>query len=158
MDILDKVHHELISQNLTLATAESCTGGMLASKITSVPEASRYYKGSIIAYSNEIKEILLHVPKQILQKHGAVSKQVAEIMAENLLKVMQVDCSVAITGIAGPAGGTPEKPVGTVYICVANKNKKISRLFNHPKDRISIQEYSTRQSLIMLDLLLNDQR
>lgn len=104
----------------TVATAESCTGGTLASLITRVPGSSDYYKGSIVAYANEIKTTFLKVPGEMIQAHGAVSYEVVERMATNISDIFAVDYAVAISGIAGPAGGTTDKPVGTTWIGVAS--------------------------------------
>lgn len=104
----------------TVATAESCTGGNLAGLITRVPGSSEYYKGSIVAYANEIKTTFLKVPEEMIQAHGAVSREVVERMATNIRDIFAVDYAVAISGIAGPAGGTTDKPVGTTWIGVAS--------------------------------------
>ncbi|MCS6981003.1 MAG: competence/damage-inducible protein A [Flavobacteriales bacterium] len=108
-----------VDRNLTLAMAESCTGGFLAHGITSIPGSSRFFLGSAVTYSNQAKTALLGVPSQLLEAHGAVSAPVAEAMAVGARKVFQSDWAVSATGIAGPDGGSPEKPVGTVYVGVA---------------------------------------
>lgn len=102
-----------------MATAESCTGGRLASTLTDTPGCSEWFAGSVVAYSNEVKINLLGVKPSLLEKHGAVSKQVAIAMAEGVLKAVGAQISVAITGIAGPAGGTTKKPVGTIWMAWA---------------------------------------
>ncbi|MFO7616339.1 MAG: competence/damage-inducible protein A [Bacteroidales bacterium] len=112
----------LREDNLTVATAESCTGGSLARLITRVPGSSDYFKGSIVAYANEIKSRFLNVPEDMLSRFGAVSREVVERMAAEIRLLFAVDYSVAISGIAGPAGGTPLKPVGTTWIAVAGPN------------------------------------
>lgn len=111
----------LKAKNKTLAVAESCTGGYIAHLITSVPGSSKYFKGGIVSYANEIKINELQVNKNDLDKFGAVSRQVVEQMAQNILKKYHADYAVATSGIAGPDGGTPEKPVGMVWIAVADK-------------------------------------
>ena len=108
----------LVEENL-LATAESCTGGLLASTLTDTVGSSEWYAGSVIAYSNEVKTRLLGVKPEMLEKHGAVSEAVVKAMAEGVLKAVGANVSVAISGIAGPGGGTPEKPVGTVWMAWA---------------------------------------
>lgn len=113
----------LVEKGQTLAVAESCTGGYISHLITSVSGSSEYYNGSVTSYSNEIKEKVLGVSKKSLEKYGAVSEQIAREMAEGVKKVMNSDYSVASTGIAGPTGGTEEKPVGTVWIAVAGPEK-----------------------------------
>ena len=108
----------------TIAVAESCTGGLLGSLLTDTPGASKYFLGGVIAYQNLVKQILLGVPSHILRKHGAVSKETAIRMAIGVQKKFKVRVGVAITGIAGPAGGTKEKPVGLVYIALVSGQKK----------------------------------
>lgn len=110
----------LQERRLTLAVAESCTGGLLGMRITEVPGASQYFRGGVIAYSNAVKERVLGVPKEVLAEEGAVSPGCAGAMAEGVRQLLQADLALAITGIAGPAGGTPEKPVGLVYIALAH--------------------------------------
>ena len=120
----------LRSKNLTIGTAESCTGGAIASKLTSVPGSSDYFLGSIVSYANEVKQNLLGVSNNDLEKYGAVSQQVVERMAKGALKTLGCDYAVATSGIAGPGGGTPEKPVGTIWIALANKEKVISKKYH----------------------------
>jgi nicotinamide-nucleotide amidase len=115
--------------NRTLGTAESCTGGSIASLLTSVAGSSDYFTGSIVAYDNSVKQHILGVPESDLLQYGAVSRQVVEQMAKGALKVLGCDWSVATSGIAGPGGGTAEKPVGTIWIAVANKEEVFSKQF-----------------------------
>ncbi len=131
----DQVMEELIGKMLaersaTVCTAESCTGGYISHKLTSVPGSSAYYKGSVIAYSNQAKQQLLSVDPEILQTYGAVSQEVVEVMARNSLKLFDADYSMAVSGIAGPSGGTDTKPVGTVWIAVANNQKIVSKVYS----------------------------
>lgn len=147
----------LIAESQTMAAAESCTGGFIAHSITSNPGSSAYFKGGVVAYSNEIKNRLLQVPSEMLEQFGAVSQPVAEAMAAGVRKVMAVDYSVATTGIAGPDGGTEEKPVGTVWIAVAGPSGVQSKkyVFRHNRERNIIR--STQTALNMLRLfILND--
>lgn len=116
----------LKSQKMSLSTAESCTGGGIAALVTSVPGSSEYFKGGIVAYSNEAKMSLLHVSSDTLQKYGAVSRETVIEMAKGAMKTLKTDCAIATSGIAGPGGGSPEKPVGTVWIAVAYKNEIIT--------------------------------
>ncbi|MCK4746475.1 MAG: nicotinamide-nucleotide amidohydrolase family protein, partial [Bacteroidales bacterium] len=121
----DEKMEELIGQllkekNATLALAESCTGGTISQLITSVPGSSAYFLGSVVAYSNRIKEEILGVKPEIIEKHGAVSREVVEQMAEGVRKHFGADYSIATSGIAGPDGGTPDKPVGTTWIAVSS--------------------------------------
>lgn len=120
----------LKDNNLTVASAESCTGGKIASMLTSVPGSSAYFKGSIVAYSNEVKVSSLNISPGIIEENGAVSQPVVEEMARNILEQFEVDYAVATSGIAGPDGGTMLKPVGTVWIAVASKEKVVSKLLS----------------------------
>ncbi len=117
----------LRDQKKTISTAESCTGGFIAHKITSIPGSSEYYIGSIVAYANEIKVNELDVDFHIFEKYGAVSEEVVKSMASNVRKKFKTDYSIACSGIAGPDGGTIDKPVGTVWIAVSNAEKTITR-------------------------------
>lgn len=115
-----KVGELLRQKGLTLAVAESCTGGLLGMRITEISGASDYFLGGVITYSNAAKNKVLGVSKEILEKHGAVSAECARAMAEGARALFRADLALAITGIAGPTGGTPEKPVGLVYIALAS--------------------------------------
>lgn len=126
----------LLKQKKTLSAAESCTGGMISKFITDIPGSSRYFAGGIVSYSNDIKIRVLDVDNTLLIKYGAVSKQVAIAMLNGVRTLMKTDCAIAVTGIAGPQGGSAKKPVGLVYIAVANKdNTKVKRfIFQHDRD------------------------
>lgn len=134
----------------TLATAESCTGGYIAHRITSVAGSSRYFKGSVVAYNNQVKEQVLHVKNKDLVSYGAVSQEVVEQMAASALKLMQTDFAIATSGIAGPDGGTSEKPVGAVWIALATKEKMISKSFQFKLNRQLNIERTTQTALLML--------
>lgn len=110
-----------VKNGWTLSLAESCTGGSLAAALTQIPGSSAYFLGSLVCYSNRLKEHLLHVPKRILQTQGAVSEDAAKGMASGVVKATGSDFGLAITGIAGPDGGTADKPVGTVWIATIGK-------------------------------------
>jgi|694.fasta_scaffold10374_14 PncC family amidohydrolase len=110
------IHHKK-----TLSAAESCTGGSLAAKLTRIPGASNYFLGSVVAYSNELKSKVLGVSPELIKKYGAVSSEAVEAMAKGTLHLTGSDFTVAVTGIAGPSGGTLDKPVGTVWGCIANQ-------------------------------------
>ncbi len=119
-DALEIVVGRLLKQRgMTLAVAESCTGGLVSHRITDVPGSSVYYQGSVTAYSNEIKERVLCVQPGTLEQHGAVSAQTVREMARGVRDLFRADVGLAVTGIAGPDGGTPEKPVGLVYVALA---------------------------------------
>ena len=119
MGIEEQIGDILRERGLRLATAESCTGGLVGHLITNVPGSSDYYDRGVIAYSNAAKEELLGVPRGILERHGAVSEETAMAMAEGLRRSSRADVAVSITGIAGPSGGGEEKPVGLVYVALA---------------------------------------
>jgi len=110
------------NQNLTIGTAESCTGGLIGAALTSIPGSSTPFLGGIISYSNALKSDLLSVPSDMLEKHGAVSRQVAHAMAEGAIQRLGVDIAVSVTGIAGPGGGTKAKPVGTVWMGLSKRD------------------------------------
>ncbi len=137
-------------RKLTLATAESCTGGFLAHKITSIPGSSEYFKGSVIAYANEVKINQLKVKSSTLDQHGAVSEATVREMVGGTIDLLQTDLAVAVSGIAGPGGGTPEKPVGTVWLAAGNKNKIKTRLIHAGKNRIKNIEYSSVHALNLI--------
>ncbi len=136
-----------IVKGLKLATAESCTGGNVAHQITSNAGSSDYFEGGIIAYSNKLKKCLLNVPDAILKDKGAVSEETVIAMVKGALDTLQVDLAVAISGIAGPGGGTEEKPVGTIWLAAGDKNRVISEKLFLGKDRAANIEYSTVMAL-----------
>ncbi len=141
----------LAAKGKTLATAESCTGGFIAHKITSVPGSSQYFKGSIVAYSNEVKVNVLNVLAHDIEQYGAVSKEVVEQMAVNVRKLLKTDVAIATSGIAGPDGGTAEKPVGTVWIAISSEKETISREFHYGTVRLQNIERITQTALLMLN-------
>ncbi|OQP43083.1 damage-inducible protein CinA [Niastella yeongjuensis] len=140
----------LRSKNKTMSTAESCTGGYLAHLITAIPGASNIYKGSIISYDNEVKISQLQVSPVILQKVGAVSEEVVLEMAAGVLAKLNTDYAVAVSGIMGPDGGSPEKPVGTVWVAVGNKQKLVTQKFQFRFDRDRNIEMTATQALNLL--------
>jgi nicotinamide-nucleotide amidase len=144
------VGHLLMQLNRTMAVAESCTGGNIAHYITSNPGSSAYFKGGIVAYSNDVKVKLLGVPAGIIEKEGAVSQQVAEAMAIGARKSLGADYAVSTTGIAGPDGGSEEKPVGTVWIAVAGPSGVSSKkyVFKHNRERNIIRSTQTALNLL----------
>lgn len=147
---------ELIVGNLlklheyTLATAESCTGGYISHLITSIPGSSAYFKGSVVAYSNEVKEHLLGVSPKTIEKYGAVSAETVFEMAAGIIRHLKVNCAISISGIAGPDGGTPEKPVGTIWICVLTPKGAETRKFTFGEHR---GRNIRRAALAALDML-----
>jgi len=150
-DTLEEVIGRLLTERgETVATAESCTAGLLAGKITDVPGASNYFKKGVISYSNESKIDDLGVPSGIIEKHGAVSSETAEAMASGIRDKASVDYAIAITGVAGPDGGTEEKPVGTVFIAVASAGGVVSRKFLMSNDRQANRGRSVYAAMEML--------
>jgi nicotinamide-nucleotide amidase len=147
----------LLNKKYKLATAESCTGGYLAHLITSVPGSSAYYQGTIVAYDNKIKTEVLGIPKDLILQHGAVSEVCVKAMAQNIREKWNVDCAIATSGVAGPSGGTPEKPVGTVWIAVATPNNIVAKVFNMGDDRERTILRTALQGMDMLrkELLTN---
>lgn len=136
---------KLIEKNLKIAFAESCTGGMIASAVVDIPDASKVLYEGVVTYSNEAKEARLGVSRKTLERFGAVSEETAREMAEGLLK--NADIGVATTGIAGPSGGTPEKPVGLVYIAIAGKGGTVVIKNNFRGDRSSVRRQTRNKAL-----------
>ena len=148
-----KVVKLLKKKKLKISVAESCTGGMLSSAITSVSGSSKVFSMGLVTYSNQSKNRLLKVPKQIIKNHGAVSILCCFSMVNNLSKICKSNVSVSITGIAGPSGGTKQKPIGLVYIGIKRANKvKINRFLFKNKGRSNIQKAATKKAL---ELILN---
>jgi nicotinamide-nucleotide amidase len=145
-------------RGLTLGTAESCTGGMVAERLTSVPGSSEVFVGAIVAYADEVKASELGVLGEVLQRHGAVSAETAAAMAAGARERLGADIAVAVTGIAGPGGGTDEKPVGLVYLHVEGPDGSRSRDFVFPGDRTSIRRRATVTALHLLRRLLEQTR
>jgi len=141
---------------LSISTAESCTAGGLGWALTVYPGSSGWFRGGILAYANEIKRDILHVPGELLDKHGAVSEQVAMEMAVRVRTLLDSDIGVAITGIAGPGGGTEEKPVGTVWFAVAKEGRCISRGAVFQGARKSIRQQAVRQALELVKEIIID--
>ena len=135
---------------LTLATAESCTGGNISRLITEIPGSSKMFQGAVVSYANEVKEGVLGVSIETLKAHGAVSEETVIQMVNGVKQLLNVDYAIATSGIAGPDGGTPEKPVGTVWVAVAGKNEVKTKLFHFHHDRLINIERTTAQAFLML--------
>ena len=148
------VHQKFTTAGIPLATAESCTGGTIASRLTALAGASAYFRGGIVAYSNEVKESALSVRHSTLEAHGAVSEETVREMVEGVRQRLGVDYAIATTGIAGPGGGTPQKPVGTVWIAVAGPNGIETRLKKFGDDRLRTIERTCNEAFSMLINLL----
>lgn len=144
----------LKKKKLTVSTAESCTGGSIAARLTSVAGSSEYFNGSVVAYSNEVKMGLLHVSSETLQRYGAVSEETVTEMVKGAMKSLKTDCAVATSGIAGPGGGTPEKPVGTVWIAAGYKNEIHTYKQETNRGRAMNIERAGNNALLMLRDLL----
>ena len=143
---------KLVRKKLKISSAESCTGGMLASKITSISGASKVFNLGLVTYSNQAKIKILKVNKNIIKKYGAVSQECCEAMVVNLSKISQANINIAITGIAGPKGGTKKKPVGLVFIGVKKGNKIIvSKNIFKSKNRISIQKLTVKKTIKIIN-------
>ena len=143
---------KLVRKKLKISSAESCTGGMLASKITSISGASKVFNLGLVTYSNQAKIKILKVNKNIIKKYGAVSQECCEAMVVNLSKISQANINIAITGIAGPKGGTKKKPVGLVFIGVKKGNKIIiSKNIFKSNNRISIQKLTVKKTIKIIN-------
>ncbi len=152
LSLQEAVGRLLVSKGKTLGTAESCTGGYIAHLITSIPGSSRYFKGSVVSYANEIKRDLLHVEQQTLDNNGAVSEATVREMVRGALSALDTDFAVATSGIMGPDGGTPEKPVGTVWIAVGDRHNITAQKMSFRFDRQRNIELTATNAL---NLLLN---
>lgn len=149
-DLALAVQRRMQEQQLTLSTAESCTGGAIAHMIVGHSGSSGHFRGSVVAYDNEVKRMLLGVPEALLVQHGAVSEPVVKAMAENARQTLKTDYAIAASGIAGPGGGTDEKPVGTIWIAVAGPDGTNARLLSAGKDRKQNITYTVHQALDLL--------
>lgn len=146
----------LVMRQKTVAVAESCTGGLLSERLTRVPGSSNYFLGGMVCYSNELKATLAGVPADLIAEHGAVSLAVAQAMAEGVRKRTGASLGIGITGVAGPGGGTPEKPVGLVFIALADENGTQIREFRFPGDRERVRHWATQLALEAVRRRLRD--
>ena len=144
----------LRDKGYTMATAESCTGGNIAHEITQVAGSSDYYKGSVVSYANEVKEGLLGVDGTALATEGAVSEPVVRQMSEGVSRALNTDCAVATSGIAGPSGGTADKPVGTVWISATKRGQIESKCYHFAGNRDRVINHATTMAQIMLIKML----
>jgi PncC family amidohydrolase len=150
MGLEEEIGQLLRAGGLTLSTAESCTGGLLGHRITDVPGSSDYFLGGVISYSDEAKRTLLGVDQGTLLEQGAVSEAAAREMARGVKGLFHSDLALSITGIAGPSGGTREKPVGLVYIALATPDEELCRRYIWPGDRVENKRRSAEQAMQIL--------
>ncbi len=150
VELAERLQAACLARTLTVATAESCTGGLVAHTITEVPGSSGYFLGGVVSYADELKQALLDVPADLLAAHGAVSAQVARAMASAARDRLRASVGVSVTGIAGPDGGTAEKPVGLTYVGVADDRGVDVRRYHWPGDRASNKRASARAALELL--------
>jgi nicotinamide-nucleotide amidase len=148
----------LVKQSKTVATAESCTGGSIAARLTSIPGSSRYVKGGIVAYTVAVKENILGVPSDIIERYGVVSEETAIAMVKGAMTVMHADCAVATTGVAGPDGGTTDNPVGNIWIAVAVGEHIVTKLQKTNRGRQMNVERASNNALLMLRELLKAEK
>jgi nicotinamide-nucleotide amidase len=144
------ISYLLQMRGMTLAVAESCTGGLLAQRITGLSGSSRYFLGGAVVYSNELKTQFANVPKALIDKHGAVSREVAKALAEGIRQRCLSSYGIGITGVAGPTGGTEQKPVGLVYVALAGEEGTQVVERNFPGDRKRVRWYASQQALEMV--------
>jgi len=156
-ELIESTAKLLTNKKLTIATAESCTGGLLGHLLTSISGSSAYYDRGIISYTNEAKQELLNVPEKLLLEFGAVSEQVAQAMVEGVRKHADTTIGVSTTGIAGPTGGTKDKPVGLVYIGVATEKETVVNRFVFDGTRLENKDATCVEALKMIQQVIEDQ-
>jgi PncC family amidohydrolase len=155
-ELLENVGNLLRKKEWTVSVAESCTGGLLGSLLTSIPGSSDYFSGGVIAYCDEVKKSLLSVSPRMLEKFGAVSEEVVKEMAHNVRKLLGTDVGIAVSGIAGPTGGSEKKPVGTVALGVDINGKIITNIVHLDGERNEIREMASIKILEMLKKMLEE--
>lgn len=149
-EIIQKIHSLLIKKGLTVSVAESCTGGILSEFLTNAAGSSNYFTAGIVAYSNKAKERFLNIPHRFISQKGAVSKEVAQRLAHSIRVLSRTDLGIGITGIAGPAGGSKNKPIGTVFIAIEGKNGALCKRFSFRGNRQAIRKRSSLEALRLL--------
>jgi nicotinamide-nucleotide amidase len=149
-DIVRQIHKSLLKSGQTVSVAESCSGGWLSRSLTYISGSSRYFLLGVVAYSNRAKIKVLKIPPALIKAKGAVCKEVALALAKNVRALANSDFGLGITGIAGPTGGSPQKPIGTVFIALSDKNKTVCRRFRFPGGRELIRRKSALQALALL--------
>jgi nicotinamide-nucleotide amidase len=148
--VVKQIHRLLIRKSQTVAVAESCTAGLVSFLLTQFSGSSKFFTLGVVTYSNSAKNKILGIPFSIIDKRGAVSKEVALLLAQSVRKIAKADFGIGITGIAGPTGATPGKPVGTVFIAISAKTKKICKKFFFKGNRSSIRQQSALNALKLL--------
>lgn len=158
-DFLKPLLESLIREKITLCAGESCTGGMIQATITSMPGISAVFEGGIVSYSNKIKHRLLGVSQKTLKTHGAVSEATARAMLHGLKKIFKTRAGISVTGIAGPGGGSPQKPVGTVYIgCFLDDKEVVQQHIFSGLNRLEFQGRTTERALMLLGEMVSQKR
>ncbi len=148
----------LVDADLFCGIAESCTGGLIAAACTDLPGSSAWFRGGVVAYANSAKEDLLGVEPRLIMEHGAVSQAVVKAMARGAQRILRAECAMAVSGVAGPDGGTPEKPVGLVWIAIAARESLVARQYQFSGDRASVRLLTVRAALAGLAELLEEKR
>ena len=146
--------HNCLEKKITVTSAESCTGGMIASSIVSISGSSAIFKSSVVTYSNDMKSKILNIPLTLINENGAVSKIIAYTMASNVLYLMNSDLSIAVTGIAGPSGGSKNKPVGLVHIGIGTKKNIITKEYLFKGNRLEIRQKTTLEALKLSNIIV----
>lgn len=154
MQLEQKIAKTLILKGKTLSIAESCTGGLLTHRLTNISGSSKFLVATVVSYSNDAKIKLLKIPASLLERHGAVSAPVVKHMAQGMRRLLDTDFAISITGIAGPTGGTPTKPVGLVFIAACSRSKVIAQRNIFKGARLQIKNQSVQQALTLLKKLL----
>ena len=151
--MIDRIIKKLQKKRINISVAESCTGGLLSSQITSISGSSKVFSMGLVTYSNQSKIKILNIPKKIIEKYGSVSEECCLLMVKNLKKISRADISISITGIAGPSGGSAKKPVGLVYVgIIKGTNIKVKKLlFNKNLNRVQIQKLTCSKVLQLLE-------
>ena len=144
----------LIKKGRTIAIAESCTGGLLTNLLTNISGSSRYLLLGIVAYSNQSKTSLLKIPALLIKRHGAVSSHISQLMAKKVRAIASSDYGIGITGVAGPLGGTPTKPIGTVFISIATRGKVVTKKFNFSGNRLMVKRKTVLKAISLLRKLI----
>ena len=156
MDKIEELANGLTMRQMTLAVAESCTGGMLSNMITDMPGSSNFYQGGVVAYNNAVKIEVIGVTGDCIRNHGAVSERTARAMADGVREALSADIGIAITGIAGPGGGTDERPIGLIHIAVTDLDNQLSKEIKLDGDRAKIKKAASEAAIELAIEFLED--